>query len=93
MKRIVILVLIFIFSVISLAAMGAGKSKGKGSKKIIYRYKKYQKFDFDKFAVEGETGAPEGIDIIRRGLIKYPNRLPYRKNFNVEIRKGMERVR
>ena len=89
MKRIIVLALILLFS-IGTDATASGK---KGSKKIIYRYKKYQKFDFDKFAVEGETGAPEGIDIIRRGLIKYPNRLPYRKNFNVEIRKGMERVR
>lgn len=61
--------------------------------KIIYKYKKYQKFDFEDLVIEGETGSPGDLSIIPRYQRKFKNRLPYRKNFNAEIRKSVERVR
>lgn len=62
-------------------------------KKIVYRYKKYQKFDFEDLVIEGETGGPGDLSISPRYQRKFKNKLPYRKNFNAEIRKGVERVR
>jgi len=66
---------------------------GAEKKKIIYRYKKYEKFDFENLVIEGETGGPGDLSIAPRFQRKFKNKLPYRKNFNAEIRKGVERVR
>lgn len=62
-------------------------------KKVVYRYKKYEKFDFEDLVIEGETGGPGDLSISPRYQRKFKNKLPYRKNFNAEIRKGVERVR
>lgn len=67
--------------------------KGGDVPKIIYKYKKYQKFDFEDLVIEGETGSPGDLSIIPRYQRKFKNRLPYRKNFNAEIRKSIERIR
>ena len=61
--------------------------------KIKYKYKKYQKFDFEDMVIEGETGSPGDLSIVPRYQTRFKNRLPYRKNFNSEIRKGIERIR
>ncbi len=61
--------------------------------KIIYKYRKYQKFDFEDLVIDGDTGLPDALSIERRYHSKHKNRLPYRKNFNAEIRKGIERIR
>lgn len=63
------------------------------NEKIIYKYKKFEKFDFEDIVIEGETGAPESISISPRFIKTFKNKLPYRKNFNAEIRKGIERIR
>lgn len=64
-----------------------------GNKKVIYTYKQYEKFDFDDLNIEGETGAPSDISISPIHEKRFTNRLPYRKSFTVEIKKGIERVR
>jgi hypothetical protein len=61
--------------------------------RIIYKYKKYQKFDFEDLTIEGETGSPPDLGDGTRTQQKFRNKLPYRKNFNPEIRKGIERIR
>lgn len=65
----------------------------KEEKKVIYTYKQYEKFDFDDLNIEGEAGAPNDLSITPIHEKKYTNRLPYRKSFIMEIRKGIERVR
>lgn len=65
----------------------------KGQQKIIYKYKKYEKFDFEDLMIEGETGSPGDLSINPRMQMKFKNKLPYRKNFNAEIRRSVERVR
>jgi hypothetical protein len=64
-----------------------------GNKKIIYTYKQFEKFDFDDLNIEGDTGAPSDISISPIHDKRFSNRLPYRKSFTVEIKKGIERVR
>lgn len=61
--------------------------------KVIYKYKKYQKFDFEDLVIEGETGSPGDLSIAPRYQRKFKNKLPYRKNFNAEIRRSIERIR
>lgn len=60
---------------------------------VIYRYKEYQRFDFEDLEIEGETGSPGDLSITPRFQRQFENKLPYRKNFNAEIRKAIERTR
>ena len=62
-------------------------------KKVVYTYKQYEKFDFDDLNIEGDTGTPSDISISPIHEKRFSNRLPYRKSFTVEIKKGVERVR
>ncbi len=64
-----------------------------GEPRVIYKYKKYQKFDFEDLVIEGETGSPGDLSIAPRYQRKFKNKLPYRKNFNAEMRKSVERIR
>ena len=64
----------------------------EGEQKIIYKYKQFEKFDFDEIGVEGDKGIPGDLSILPRYQKYFKNRLPYRKNFNPEIRKSVERV-
>lgn len=70
-----------------------GKETMVGNKKVIYTYKQFEKFDFDDLNIEGDTGSPGDISITQIHEKRFTNRLPYRKSFTVEIKKGIERVR
>ena len=63
-----------------------------GEQKIIYKYKQYEKFDFEDLVVEGETGSPGDLSIIPRYQRKIKNKLPYKRNFIPEMKKGIERI-
>lgn len=83
--------IIFFLFVFTVSSSVWSKDSGKG--RIIYKYKKYEKFDFEDLVIEGEIGSPGDLSITPRYQRKFKNRLPYRKNFNAEIRKAVERIR
>jgi hypothetical protein len=62
-------------------------------KTLVYTYKQFEKFDFDDLNIEGGTGAPGDLSVSSMHEKSFSNRLPYRKSFTVEIKKGIERVR
>jgi hypothetical protein len=103
MKFLLILPLVCFFSsdVISIAAavddneqkVSESKETTVGNRKVVYVYKQYEKIDFDDLEIQGDTGSPGDITISPIHEKRFTNRLPYRKSFNVEIRKGIERVR
>jgi hypothetical protein len=70
-----------------------GKETTVGNKKIIYTYKQFEKFDFDNLDIQGDTGAPGDLSVTPIHEKRFTNRLPYRKSFTIEIKKGIERVR
>lgn len=82
----------FLF-VTPLLAQQNAPNRGGQEENVRYRYKKYEKFDFEDLVIEGETGNPGDLSIAPRYQRKFENKLPYRKNFNAEIRKGIERIR
>lgn len=86
---------VFLYAFLSLiiSLNGNGGEVVKGEQKIIYKYKKYEKFDFEDLLIEGETGGPGDLTISPRYQRKFSNKLPYRRNFNPEIRRAVERVR
>lgn len=85
MKKIIALILLLSWSLVLATEVA--------QEKVIYKYKQYEKFDFEDLVIEGETGSPGDLSILSRHQRKFKNRLPYRKNFNAEIRKAVERVR
>jgi len=87
---------LFAFSIYSFADdknVVEGKETMVGNKKVIYTYKQFEKFDFDDLNIEGDTGSPNDLSISPIHEKRFTNRLPYRKSFTVEIKKGIERVR
>jgi hypothetical protein len=68
-----------------------GQSRGKG--KIIYKYKKYEKFDFSDIEIGGGPESIGDLSINPRSQKKFRNRLPLRKNFNPELRESIETLR
>tara|TARA_X000000950_G_C13853842_1_gene635753 strand:- start:88 stop:351 length:264 start_codon:yes stop_codon:yes gene_type:complete len=68
-------------------------AKKKNKQKIIYKYKKYEKFNLEDISVDGETGVPGDLSLINRYQRKFKNKLPYRKNFRPEVVFGMERLK
>jgi len=88
----------FLFSILAVfSAPGYTQTQqqvqGAQEERIIYRYKEFERFDFEDIVIEGETGNPGDLSIAPRYQRRFENKLPYRKNFNAEIRKGIERVR
>lgn len=64
-----------------------------GKKKVVYVYKQYEKIDFNDLDIQGDTGFPNDLSINSANEKRFTNRLPYRKSFNFEIKRGIERVR
>ena len=60
---------------------------------VEFQYKKYEKFDFEDLVIEGEVTSPSELSIFPRYKKKFKNILPYRKNFNLEIKRSIERLR
>lgn len=82
-----------IFGATSLHAQDEVSIDPNTGKKVIYTYKDNEKLDFDEITIEGDSGIPSDLSIGPIVDKKFSNRLPYRKSFNAEIRKGIERVR
>lgn len=74
-------ILLFLFSFFSFLELHAQVSK----KKIVYEYKKYEKFDFGDMAIEGSNGALGDLSVNPRYQVKFKNELPKKPNFNKEI--------
>jgi hypothetical protein len=61
--------------------------------KVIFEYKKYEKFDFDELGVEGEMGAPGDLSILSDLRREFQNKLPEKTNFLREMRKSANGIR
>lgn len=82
-----------ILTTLVLMFFAANSQAQETEQKVRYQYRKYQKFDFEDIAIEGDTGNPGDLSIASRYQKKFKNKLPYRVNFNPEIARAVERVR
>jgi len=80
MKYLIITLLLFSF--------GAQAKKGK----IIYKYKKVERFDFDALDIIGNNKSPGDLSIGPRFKKKFKNKIPQRKNFNREMIKSIDSI-
>lgn len=85
---------LLVFTLITQSAFAqAKKAEQAPEKKVVYTYKKYEKFDFDDLNIEGDSSSYGEISISPMQERSFQNKLPYRKSFAKEIRKGIQRVR
>lgn len=61
--------------------------------KVRYEYKKYEKFDFEALDIQGDTSSPGDLSISPRFRKRFRNKIPERKNFNLEMRRALDSVR
>jgi hypothetical protein len=53
--------------------------------KVVFEYRKYEKFDFNALNIEGSESSPGDLSISPRFRKKFRNRIPERKNFKKEM--------
>ncbi|MCB9094432.1 MAG: hypothetical protein H6621_05115 [Halobacteriovoraceae bacterium] len=70
---------------------GFGK-KESSKKNIVYKYKKFEQFDFDKFSVQGDSSSPGDISVNPRFRVKFKNKLPEKKSFNTEVLDSLDMI-
>ncbi len=61
-------------------------------KRIKYKYKKYERFDFDALDVQASASSPGDLTIGPRFKRKFRNKIPERKNFHPEMKKALDSV-
>lgn len=64
-----------------------------GNEKVIYEYKKYEKFDLGNLEVQGELIAPGDISVRERDRKKFNLDFFERKDFNSFVKQDVEAFR
>lgn len=82
------LILILVFS--SSVALAQTPAAGE---KVIYQYKKYEKFDLGNLEVKGQLIAPGDISVRERERKRFELDLYSRKDFDNFIKKDIESLR
>lgn len=93
MKVLSIIFLLCSFNLFAEEGKTDAPAASNSDKKVIYKYKQYEKFDFDDMSVEGDDGSPGDLSINPRFQKEFKNELPYRKNFNPEMIKALDTVK
>ena len=73
---------IFLFICSLLSSVHAQQAS---KKKIVYEYKKYEKFDFGDMSIEGSKGGLGDLSVNPRYQVRFGNELPKKPNFNKEM--------
>lgn len=81
------------FIVLATVLISTAFSQNSEKKRVIYEYKKFEKFDFEEIGVEGQSGAPGDLSVAPTPKKDYANRLPERKDFLKEMRKSASGIR
>lgn len=68
-------------------------SNAFGEDKVIYQYKKYEKFDLGNLEVKGQLIAPGDISVRERERRRFELDLYTRKDFDAFIKKDVESLR
>jgi hypothetical protein len=63
------------------------------TKEVIYKYKKFERFDMDDISIEGDASNPGDISIDPRFRKRFKNQLPTRPNFNKEMINAVDAIR
>lgn len=75
------------------AAAAIAQDAPKTDQKVIYQYKKYEKFDLGNLEVKGQLIAPGDISVRERERKRFELDLYTRKNFEPFQKKDIESLR
>lgn len=88
MKILIPFALMLIFCSLSLSA----KDQEQPKRAVVYKYKQFERFDFEDMMIEGESGIPGDLTITPTFKRFYKNTLPNRENFNGEIENAIDSI-
>ncbi len=88
MKIFVMAHLFLLFSSISFAG-----ENDKEAEKVIYKYKKYEKFDLGDLEIKGVVVAPGDLTVKDRSIKQFRRGLYDRVNFDKEIKENIKNLR
>lgn len=74
-----------IFFFLFTGSVYARKTKKSSNSKINYKYKKYEKFDFDDLDVKLKKGAPLDLTLAPGFKRDFSDKIPEKRNFNKEM--------
>lgn len=69
-----------------------GEASGQ-DQKVIYQYKKYERFDLGSLEVKGQLIAPGDLSVRERDRKRFELDLYSRKDFNTFVKKDIESFR
>ena len=75
------------------ASVAIAQEAPKTEQKVIYQYKKYEKFDLGNLEVKGQLIAPGDISVRERERKRFELDLYTRKNFDPFQKKDIESLR
>ena len=75
----------FLFTLNFVFLISLGHSQQSSSKKVIYKYKQYEKFDFENMGVDVNKSGIGDLSIHPRFSSKPKNKLPQKPNMNKEL--------
>ncbi len=81
------------YALVVLTLSTSAFSQKSVKEKVVYKYKKFEKFNLEEISVDGELGAPGEITVSSRYLRQFKNKLPSKPNFHLEMMKGLDRIR
>lgn len=76
-----------------IASVAIAQDAPKTDQKVIYQYKKYEKFDLGNLEVKGQLIAPGDISVRERERKRFELDLYTRKNFEPFQKKDIESLR
>ncbi len=62
----------------------------KPKKNVQYKYKKFERFDFEAMRVDSGGATPGDLSINPRFNVEFRNKLPHKPNFNSELMDSVE---
>ena len=85
MKKASFIFFIFFTFTSSLVISIAVNAQQTSNKKVIYKYKQYEKFDFENMGVDVNKSGIGDLSIHPRFSTKQKNKLPVKPNLNKEL--------
>ncbi|MCO4794953.1 MAG: hypothetical protein KC493_14650 [Bacteriovoracaceae bacterium] len=92
MKKLLTLTILLVLSN-PLVAQDKKSSKATGKQKVIYKYRKYEKFDLGNLEIKGSIVAPGDLSVKERSRRTFSRDLYDRDNFNKEVIEDIRNLR
>ena len=77
---------------IGLALILSTSSVNAQKKNVKYKYKQYEKFDFESIDISGDKSSPGDLSISNRFRKEFKNKIPSKPNFVPEMKASIDAV-